>query len=383
MNKRQKIPFNKPFIVGKELSHIRRAVTRYAHLAGAGPYTRACHAWLEKHLRCRKAFLTTSGTAALEMAVVLFGLGPGDEVIMPSFTFVSTANACVLRGAVPVFVDIRKDSLNMDETLLEKAITPRTRAIVPVHYAGYPCAMGPIMAVARKHGLRVIEDAAQGLSSSHRGRFLGTIGHAGCISFHETKNIISGEGGALILNEPAMIEKAEIIWEKGTDRSKFLRGETDKYTWVDVGSSYLPGELIAAFLYGQFQHAAKIIHKRRAIHKRYVRALSPLAREGRIELRDTDATDQSNGHMFYILTRSLEERTALIAFLKRRGIHAVFHYVPLHSSPAGLKYARVSGSMRVTDEISRRLLRLPMYYEMTPADVEAVAGAVRAFYERA
>lgn len=377
-----KIPFNKPFIVGKELSFIKKAVIDNARLAGDGPFTKLCHQWLEDNLGCKKAFLTTSGTAAIEMAALLFGVQSGDEIIMPSFTFVSTANAFVLRGAVPVFVDIREDTLNIDETLIEKAITPKTKAIVPVHYAGQSCAMDKIMAIANKYGLRVIEDAAQGMMSSYNNKFLGTIGDAGCLSFHETKNVISGEGGALILNNAEMTEKAEIIWEKGTDRRKFARGEVDKYTWVDIGSSYLPSELIAAFLYGQLQCAEEILKKRRAIHRLYSQRLMPLAEDGKFKLRTGQAQDDSNGHIFYVLTSSLEERNSLIKHLKERGVMAVFHYIPLHSSPAGLRYGRTAGKMQVTDYASNRLLRLPMYYEMTRADVDFVVKGIKEFYSR-
>ena len=377
-----KIPFNKPFIIGKELTYIKNAVMDNAHLSGDGPFTKLCHKWLEDNIGCKKAFLTTSGTTAIEMAVVLFGFKARDEIIMPSFTFVSTANAFVLRGAVPVFVDIREDTLNIDEMLIEKAITSKTKAIVPVHYAGHPCAMDKIMAVANKYGLPVIEDAAQGLMSTYKNKFLGTIGHAGCLSFHETKNVISGEGGALILNQGEMIEKAEIIWEKGTDRRKFSRGEVDKYTWIDIGSSYLPSELIAAFLYGQLQYADKILKKRRAIHRYYSQKLMPLAMRGKIKLRAEQDEGNCNGHIFYILTRSLEERNSLIKYLNKRGVKAVFHYIPLHSSPAGLRYGRTFGKMPVTDFASNRLVRLPMYYEMTKADVEFVVSEIEKFYNK-
>lgn len=377
-----KIPFNKPFIVGKELAYIKEAVKNNAHLSGDGPFTKLCHRWFEDHLKCKKAFLTTSGTAAIEMAAILFGVATGDEIIMPSFTFVSTANAFVLRGAVPVFIDIREDTLNLDETLIEKAITAKTKAIVPVHYAGNPCAMKKIMAIAHKYGLRVIEDAAQGLLSSYDNKFLGSIGDAGCLSFHETKNVISGEGGALILNDAKMIKRAEIIWEKGTNRKKFLRGEVNKYTWVDIGSSFLPSELIAAFLYGQLQCAEKILKKRRAIHRYYTQKLMPLALAGKIKLRLGQDGDNSNGHIFYILASSLNERDRLIRHLKSRGIHVVFHYIPLHSSPCGLKFGRTFGKMRVTDCVSDRLVRLPMYYEITKADVDYIVSKITKFYDK-
>ena len=376
------IPFNKPFIVGKELAYIKNAVKNNLQLSGDGPFTKLCHQWLEKNLGCKKAFLTSSGTGALEMAAILFGVEAGDEIIMPSFTFVSTANAFVLRGATPVFIDIREDSLNIDETLIEKAITPKTKAIVPVHYAGHPCSMNKIMSIAHKYGLRVIEDAAQGMMSSYGNKFLGTIGPAGCLSFHETKNVISGEGGALLLNDAELVQRAEIIWEKGTDRKKFFRGEVDKYAWVDIGSSYLPSELIAAFLYGQLQCAGKILKKRQAIHRYYTQKLMPLAQAGKIKLRVGQDSDNSNGHIFYILTKSLQERNALIKHLKSCGILAVFHYTPLHSSPAGLKYGRSCGKMQITDHVSSVLVRLPMYYEMTRANVEFVVNKIEKFYNK-
>jgi dTDP-4-amino-4,6-dideoxygalactose transaminase len=377
-----KIPFNKPFIIGKELSYIEKAAMVNSHLSGDGPFSKLCHQWLEEHLGCKKAFLTTSGTAAIEMAAVLFGFKPGDEIIMPSFTFVSTANAFALRGAVPVFVDIREDTLNIDEALIEKAITRKTKAIVPVHYAGYPCSMDKIMAIANKHGLLVIEDAAQGLMSSYNNKSLGTIGHAGCLSFHETKNVISGEGGALILNDERLLEKAEIIWEKGTDRKKFIRGEVDKYTWVDIGSSYLPSELVAAFLYAQLQHAEKILKKRRMIHKHYHQNLMPLAKAKRVKLPPEQDGDNCNGHIFYILTGSLEEKNLLLKYLNKHGVHAVFHYIPLHSSPAGIRFSRTATKMSVTDDVSNRLIRLPLYYEMTKAEVEFVVSKIENFYNK-
>jgi len=378
----KRIPFNKPFIIGKEMSYIKKAITDNMHLSGDGPFTKLCHKWLENNIGCRKAFLTTSGTTAIEMAAILFGFKPKDEVIMPSFTFVSTANAFVLRGAVPVFVDIREDTLNIDETLIERAITAKTKAIVPVHYAGYPCSMDKIMAIADKYGLRVIEDAAQGLLSSYDNRCLGTIGHAGCLSFHETKNVISGEGGALILNNEEMTGRAEIIWEKGTDRKRFSRGEVDKYTWVGMGSSYLPSELNAAFLYAQLQHAREIFKKRRTIHKYYRQMLTPLAKIGKFKLPADQNADNCNGHIFYVLTRSNEERNSLIKYLNKHGVNAVFHYIPLHSSPAGMKYGRIASAMAVTDYVSDRLVRLPVYYEMTNSKIEFVVNKIRQFYRK-
>ena len=374
-----KIPFNKPFIVGKELYNIAQAVVE-SHLSGDGPFTRRCHKWLEKRLGCAKALLTHSCTGALEMAAILCDIEPGDEVIMPSFTFVSTANAFVLRGGVPVFVDIRQDTLNIDEELIESAITPRTKAIVLVHYAGVPCAMDEVLEIADRHGLFVIEDAAQALLSTFKNRFLGTIGHLGCLSFHETKNVISGEGGALLINEERLIERAEIIWEKGTNRKQFFRGEVDKYTWVDIGSSFLPSELVGAFLYAQLEKAEKIISTRSQNFARYLQLLRPLEDKELIRLPYMKSDARCNGHIFYIITGSLEERQRLIQYLEKNDIGAVFHYVPLHSSPAGRKYGRTSGDMRITDDISERVLRLPMYYEMSDDDVERVAEAIESFY---
>ena len=377
-----KIPFNKPFTVADELANIAAAV-RSGHLAGDGQYTRQCHAWLERHLGARKALLTHSCTAALEMAAILCDLTPGDEVIMPSFTFVSTANAFVLRGAVPVFVDIRRDTLNLDETLVEAAVTARTRAIVPVHYAGVACEMDKIMALAARHSLIVVEDAAQGILAEHNGRKLGAIGHLGCLSFHETKNVISGEGGALLVNDERFVARAEIVREKGTNRSQFFRGEVDKYTWVDIGSSYLPTELVGAFLWAQLEHAAEINARRLASCAAYRAGLAELAERGLIELpQAAPAGTTVNGHMFYVLARNLAERTALIAHLKSQGVHAVFHYVPLHSSPAGRRFGRAEGHLSVTDDIAARLVRLPLYYELSADDVDHVVAAVRSFYAR-
>ncbi|MBI5430019.1 MAG: dTDP-4-amino-4,6-dideoxygalactose transaminase [Nitrosomonadales bacterium] len=371
------IPFNKPFIIGRELSLIADAVAQ-GHLSGDGAYTRLCHRWLEDKLGCHKALLTHSCTGALEMAAILCDLQPGDEVIMPSYTFVSTANAFVLRGAVPVFVDIRQDTLNIDENLIEAAITPRTKVIVPVHYAGVPCEMDRIMAIAAKHGLLVVEDAAQALLSTYNGKALGSIGHFGCLSFHETKNIISGEGGALLVNDARHTRRAEIIREKGTNRSQFFRGEVDKYTWVDIGSSYLPGELVSAFLYAQLERADDIIAKRRSICTAYAVQLADLQHGGHLRLPTFDG--DSNGHMFYILLDSLATRGKLIAHLKALGILPVFHYVPLHSSPAGKKYGRTGSAMRQTDDLSERLLRLPLYYEMSEADIARVCSAIHGFF---
>ena len=374
------IPFNKPFVVGKELYNIAQAVVE-SHLSGDGPFTEQCHKWFEDHLGCTKALLTHSCTGALEMAAILCGIEPGDEIIMPSFTFVSTANAFVLRGGVPVFVDIRRDTLNIDETKIEAAITKRTKAIVPVHYAGVPCDMDEIMKIAEQHGLFVVEDAAQSLLSTYKDRFLGTIGHFGCLSFHETKNIISGEGGALLINDEKFVEQAEVIWENGTNRKHFVLGEVDKYTWVDIGSSFLPSELVGAFLYAQLEQAEKIINARNLIFEQYISLLRPLEEKGIILLPAGESGNNGNGHIFYIITRSLEERSRLIDYLKQNGIVAIFHYVPLHSSPSGIKYGRTSGTMGVTDDLSNRVLRLPLFYEMQKEVVKMVADSVKRFYK--
>jgi dTDP-4-amino-4,6-dideoxygalactose transaminase len=371
------IPFNKPFIIGRELSLISDAVAQ-GHLSGDGTYTKLCHRWFEDKLGCHKALLTHSCTGALEMAAILCDLKPGDEVILPSYTFVSTANAFVLRGAVPVFVDIRPDTLNIDEHLIESAITPRTKVIVPVHYAGVPCEMDVIMDIAQRYNLLVVEDAAQALLSTYKGRALGTIGHFGCLSFHETKNIISGEGGALLVNDAQFVARAEIIREKGTNRSQFFRGEVDKYTWVDIGSSYLPSELVSAFLFAQLERADEIIAKRRSICSAYATQLISLQQAGCLRLPTFD--DDSNGHMFYILLDSLSTRSKLIAYLKAQDILTVFHYVPLHSAPAGKKYGRIGSSMQQTDELSERLLRLPLFYEMSEDDITLICAAVSKFF---
>ncbi|HQN65557.1 MAG TPA: dTDP-4-amino-4,6-dideoxygalactose transaminase [Methylophilus sp.] len=360
-----KIPFNKPFMTGKELFYIAEAHFN-GMLAGDGPFTKKCHAWLEQQTGTKKALLTHSCTAALEMAAILADIQPGDEVIMPSYTFVSTANAFVLRGAVPVFVDIRPDTLNIDETKIEAAITPKTKAIVPVHYAGVGCEMDTIMDIAKRHNLLVIEDAAQGVFATYNGKTLGTIGHMGAYSFHETKNVISGEGGALLINDERFVERAEIIREKGTNRSQFFRGQVDKYTWVDIGSSYLPGEVIAAFLWAQLENAGEITQRRLAIWERYHQGLHALERQGRLHRPIVPSACQHNAHMYYILLESLEARTQLIAQMKALDIYPVFHYVPLHNSPAGLKYGRSNGELPVTEDISDRLLRLPMWTGLEP-----------------
>jgi dTDP-4-amino-4,6-dideoxygalactose transaminase len=366
------IPFNKPYMTGRELWYIAQAHTN-GHLAGDGMFTKNCHAWLETRTGARKALLTHSCTAALDMAAMLADIQPGDEVIMPSYTFVSTANAFVLRGGTPVFVDIRPDTLNIDETLIEGAITPRTKAIVPVHYAGVACEMDTIMNIAQRHKLLVIEDAAQAVMSAYKGKPLGTIGHLGAYSFHETKNIISGEGGALLVNDDCFAERAEIIREKGTNRSQFFRGQIDKYTWVDIGSSYLPGEVIAAFLWAQMEEAQSITERRLDIWRRYHEAMAPLEGAGKLRRPIIPKDCQHNAHMYYILLESLEKRTEVIALLKEQNVHAVFHYVPLHNSPAGKKYGRTNGELRHTDDLADRLLRLPLWVGMDEEQDKVIA----------
>lgn len=347
-------------MTGKELWYIAQAHAA-GHLSGDGQFTKRCSQWLEQRMGSAKALLTHSCTAALEMAAMLANLGPGDEVIMPSYTFVSTANAFVLRGATPVFVDIRSDTLNIDETLIEAAITPRTKAIVPVHYAGVACEMDTIMDIARRHELLVIEDAAQGIMSFYKGQPLGSIGHLGCLSFHETKNIISGEGGALLINDIEFVERAEIIREKGTNRSQFFRGQVDKYTWCDIGSSFLPGELITAFLWAQMEAADDINQRRLALWQRYHDALAPFERAGLARRPVVPTHCQHNAHMYYLLLPDLAARTRFIEKLEAKGIGAVFHYVPLHSAPACTVYGRAHGNMHHTDSLSDRLVRLPLW----------------------
>ena len=366
-----KIPFNKPYMTGKELWYISQAHAN-GHLAGDGVFTKKCHAWLEARTGAHKALLTNSCTAALEMAAMLADIQAGDEVIMPSYTFVSTANAFVLRGAIPVFVDIRPDTLNIDETKIEAAITKKTKAIVPVHYAGVGCEMDVIMALARKYNLIVIEDAAQGIMSTYKARPLGSIGHLGALSFHETKNIISGEGGALLVNDPLLAERAEIIREKGTNRSQFFRGQVDKYTWVDVGSSFLPSELIAAFLWAQMEEADAITHRRLAIWNEYHRGLLTLESRGFLRRPMIPKECVHNAHMYYILLQDLESRTKVINTLKSHDIHAVFHYIPLHSAPAGLRNGRAHGNLETTDTLSMRLLRLPLWLGLEDQQLQVI-----------
>lgn len=358
------VPFNVPATVGREREYLLQ-VLEQGHLSGDGPFTKKCHGWLEQMLGGR-ALLTHSCTAALEMACLLAKLQPGDEVILPSYTFVSTANAVALRGAVPVFVDIREDTLNIDEALIEDAITDRTRAIIAVHYAGVVAEMDAINAIAKRHGLFVIEDAAQALFSTYHGRQAGTLSDAAAFSFHETKNVLSGEGGALIVQDEALLHRAEIIREKGTNRSQFFRGAVDKYTWVDLGSSYLPSELVAAFLYAQLEQAEAVTRYRQEVCAAYGEALAPLAAEGRLRLPVVPDHCASNGHMFYVLLGDLNERTAFIEAMKAAGVMAPFHYVPLHSAPAGRQLGRTHGPMTNTDTISGQLVRFPVYFGVKP-----------------
>ena len=365
------IPFNKPYMTGKELWYIAQAHAK-GHLAGDGSFSKRCGVWLEGRTGAHKAMLTHSCTAALEMAAILADLRPGDEIIMPSYTFVSTANAFVLRGAIPVFVDIRPDTLNIDETLIEAAITEKTRAIVPVHYAGVACEMDAIMAIANKHNLLVIEDAAQACLASYKGRPLGSIGQLGALSFHETKNIIAGEGGALLVNAPRFADRAEIIREKGTNRSQFFRGQVDKYSWVDIGSSYLPGEIIAAFLWAQMEEADNISHQRLALWNTYHRWLAEPEKTGKLRRPIIPAHCAHNAHMYYVLLPDLERRTAFIEKLRRADINPVFHYIPLHSAPAGRRYARTHGELKVTDEMSDRLVRLPLWSGLEEQQTEVI-----------
>jgi dTDP-4-amino-4,6-dideoxygalactose transaminase len=354
------IPFNKPYMTGKELWYVSQAHAN-GHLAGDGIFTKKCNAWLEDRIGCPKALLTHSCTAALEMAAILARIQPGDEIIMPSYTFVSTANAFALRGGVPVFVDIRPDTFNIDETLIEAAITPRTRAIVAVHYAGVGCEMDVIMSIAERYGLLVIEDAAQGIMSTYKGRPLGSIGHLGALSFHETKNIISGEGGALLVNDQSFADQAEITREKGTNRSLFFRGQVDKYTWVDFGSSYLPSELIAAFLWAQMEEADVITQRRLDIWDTYHNNFEISETQGKVRRPFIPAGCVHNAHMYYLVLPDLEKRTAFIATLRQQGIGTVFHYVPLDSSPMGEKFGRKSGALMQTQLLSERLVRLPLW----------------------
>lgn len=378
-SKRNMIPFNVPPYVGKEIEYIRDAIESHK-ISGDGKYTKLCSRWMEEKFKAPKVLLTTSGTSALDMALLLCDLQPGDEVILPSYTFSSTANAAVLAGARLVFVDIRPDTMNIDETKIEAAITDRTKVIIVMHYAGVACEMDTIMDIAHRHHLKVVEDAAQGVMAKYKDQYLGTIGDFGCYSFHETKNYSMGEGGALIINDPAYIERAEILREKGTNRSKFFRGEIDKYTWVDFGDSYLPSELNAAYLWAQLERADDINEARLEAWNRYYHALKPLADAGKIDLPAVPEGCIHNAHMFYVKCRNLQERTQLLQYLKNRDILAVFHYIPLHSAPAGLKFGRFAGEDRYTTTESERLLRLPMYYGLSEQDQETVVSEIRGFF---
>jgi dTDP-4-amino-4,6-dideoxygalactose transaminase len=373
------IGFNRPTLAGNELAYIRQALEN-AHISGDGPFTRRCHAWLEDRLTAKRALLTHSCTAALEMAAILAEVGPGDEIIMPSYTFVSTANAFVLRGATPVFVDVRADTMNLDEGLVEAAVTPRTRAICVVHYAGVACDMDAIMAIADRHRLLVIEDAAQALMATYKGRLLGTIGALAALSFHETKNVISGEGGALIVNDPRFIDRAEIIREKGTNRSQFFRGEADKYTWIDIGSSYLPSDMVAAFLLAQFEQADRLAEERLTLWHRYHEGLAELERRGRLHRPHVPQDCGHNAHLYAIRVRGVQERSAIIAYLQTKRIGAPFHYVPLHSAPGGQRFGRSAGDLPVTVTEAARLVRLPLWYGMGEDRIAAVLAAIHGFF---
>ena len=372
-----RIPFNKPYMTGKELWYISQAHAN-RHLSGDGEFTRKCSDWLEQRLGGHKALLTHSCTAALEMMALLADIRPGDEIIMPSYTFVSTANAFVLRGGIPVFVDIRPDTLNIDETKIEAAITPRTKGIMVVHYAGVACEMDTIMAIARRHGLLVFEDAAQGIMSTYKGRPLGSIGQLGALSFHETKNIIAGECGALIVNDPAFVERAEIVREKGTNRSQYFRGQVDKYTWVDLGSSFLPGEIVAAFLLAQMDEADTLTRRRLDMWSTYHQWFESIEKSGKVRRPIVPRECGHNAHMYYLLLPDLAARTEFIARLDERGVQGVFHYVPLHSSPLGQQVGRTHGDMSNTNSLSERLVRLPLWLGLEPEQVQVIQRVIEA-----
>jgi dTDP-4-amino-4,6-dideoxygalactose transaminase len=369
------IPFNRPYLTGREFDLVAEAHRR-RQLSGDGDFTQRCHRWIELHTGCARALLTHSCSSALDMSALLLDIADGDEIIMPSYTFVSTANAFVLRGGVPVFVDIREDTLNLDERLIEAAITPRTRAIVPVHYAGVSCEMDTITSIARRHGLAVVEDAAQGITASYKGRALGAIGDLGTLSFHETKNVICGEGGALLVNDPKLVQRAEVIREKGTDRARFFRGEVDKYTWQDVGSSYLPSEIIAAFLSAQLEEAERIKRERLDLWNNYHAGLAVLERRGLLRRPIVPADCQHNGHLYYVLLHPDIDRQTVLRKLKDSAVHSVFHYVPLHSSPAGRRFGRAHGDLLLTTSLSERLLRLPMWIGLTEDQQRRVCDAL-------
>lgn len=375
-------PFNRPFSTGRELQYIAEALVTNHHLSGDGPFTKKCQALLEGSTGSHKVLLTHSCTAALEMAAILCEVASGDEVIMPSYTFVSTANAFVLRGATPVFVDIRADTLNMDETLVEAAITPRTRAIVAVHYAGVACELDTLAEISSRNGLRLVEDAAQGVHARYKGRSLGSIGALGTLSFHETKNVISGEGGALLVNDPALVDRSEIIWEKGTNRKQFFRGLVDKYSWVDVGSSFLPSEMVAAFLYAQLGDAEAITRRRLELWERYHEAFAPLEEEGVLRRPVIPDYCEHNAHMYYLLLPDGETRTQVLGALRAGGIDAVFHYVPLHEAPAGRRFGRTHGELRHTSDLWQRLIRLPLWVGMDDHLQEVVEHVYRALGQR-
>lgn len=372
------IPFNRPYATGNELVYAAEA-QRNSHLSGDGAFTKRCHRWIEEQTGCARALLTHSCTSALDMAALLLDIERGDEVILPSYTFVSTANAFVLRGAIPVFVDIREDTLNLDERLIEDAITPRTRAIVPVHYAGVACEMDSIAAIARRHGLRIVEDAAQGIMAGYKGRALGAIGDLGCFSFHETKNIISGEGGSLLVNDPALAGRAEIMREKGTDRGRFFRGEVDKYTWQDLGSSFLPGDLTAAWLWAQLEQAQQITEERIGSWRRYHDMLAPLEQQGLLRRPTVPSDCQHNGHLYYVVLAPEIDRQKVLDAFRQNSIGAVFHYVPLHSSPAGLRFGRAHGELALTTSLSERLIRLPMWVGLTEPQQQRVVDVLSTF----
>lgn len=373
------IPFNKPHLAGRELFYIAQAV-ELGNISADGEFTRRCSRLLEERCQAARVLMAPSCTAALEMAVLLCELGPGDEVILPSFTFVSSASAVVRAGATPVFVDVRPDTLNLDETLLEAALTPYTRAIMPMHYAGVGCEMRAIMALAERHGLRVIEDAAHAVDASYRGRELGSIGHLGCFSFHETKNLICGEGGALCVNDPDLVPRAEILRDKGTDRQRFLRGEVDRYTWVDVGSSWVASEILCAFLLAQLERMPELTARRRAHVAAYRKRLLPLEAAGHLRLPVVPKHCESNAHAFFVLLHDRATRDALMDHLRARGISAVFHYVPLHDSPVGRRVGRTPAPLPVTEDVAGRLLRLPLFHELEEAQIARVTGAIEAFF---
>ena len=372
------IPFNKPNLFGNEIEYILDAYEN-GKISGDGKYTKLCENFLEKRIGAKRVLLTTSGTHALEMSALLLNIKEGDEVIMPSYTFVSTANAFVLRGAKIVYCDIREDNLNMNEELIEDLITPNTRVIVPVHYAGMPCNMDKIMQIADKYNLLVVEDAAQAINSKYKGRYLGTIGDVGCYSFHETKNLYMGEGGALILNKEEFVERAEIMREKGTNRKKFFRGEVDKYSWVDIGSSYAPSDILAAILWAQFERIDDILNRRKQIWKKYYSKLKPLEDEGLIKLPPNVPDEQNNAHIFYILTRTPDERDKMLQYLKGRGVNATFHYVPLHLSKFSIERFGYK-KLPVTEYVSERIIRLPLFYSLSEEEQDRVISAVYEYF---